>query len=121
MKLRDYRGLLWIFLSGILGISLLCSVSGVAMQDLNIATAMALEPADVVEVFVENLNTAAAVTLEAFSELAATSTPTLVPTATVTSSPPVTVANTRVLAFPFPTLAGPTQTRRPRPDPTSTR
>lgn len=113
MKLSAYRGLLWVFAAGILGISLLCSVSGMAMQDLNVATAMALQPADVVESFVENLNTAAAVTLEAFEELAATPTSTQPPPqATVTSSP--APSNTPVV-FIFPTSGEPTRTRRPRP------
>ena len=116
MKLGDYRGLVWVFLAGILGISLLCSVSGMAMQDLNVATAMAMQPADVLDSFVSNLNTAGALTMQAFAELAATSTPTLQPTLTVTSSPnfTVTVSNTPVI-FRFPALGDPTRTRRPRP------
>ena len=119
VKLSAYRGLIWVFLAGALGISLLCSVSGMALQDLNIATAMALEPADVLDSVVSNLNTAAAMTLQAFSELEASSTPTRPPTSTITSSPTSTVSNTP-FAFQFITPRGPTSTRRPRPDPTDT-
>ncbi|HJR80551.1 MAG TPA: hypothetical protein VJ821_10790 [Anaerolineales bacterium] len=123
MKPVEYRGLLWVFAAGILGISLLCSVSGMAIQDLNVATAMALQPGEVVESFVENLNTVAAQTLEAFSELAATSTPTPPARATDTTMPTIlTVTASRTpVVFRFPTVIEPTQTRRPRPDPTSTR
>jgi hypothetical protein len=118
VKVREYRGLAAVFVAGALGISLLCSVSGMALRDLNeSSTAVALAPADIVEAAVSNLNTAGAITLEAFAELAATSTPTLRPTQTVTATAPSLIPT----AFRFPTLSGPTRTRRPRPDPTKTK
>ena len=119
VKIRDYRGLLAVFVAAALGISLLCSVSGMAIQDLNESTtAVALQPADIVEAAVSNLNTAGALTKQAFAELIPTSTPTRPPT--ITSSPTATVAPITPTAFRFPTLSGPTRIRRPRPDATNT-
>lgn len=119
MKIRDYRGLLAVFVAGALGISLLCSVSGMAIQDLNESTtAVALAPGDIVDAAVSNLNTAGALTKQAFAELIPTSTPTLRPT--ITSSPKATVAPITPTVFRFPTSSEPTRTRRPRPDPTKT-
>ena len=122
VKIRDYRGLLAVFVAGAIGISLLCSVSGMAIQDLRQSTtALALQPADIVNAAVSNLNTAGALTMQAFAELIPTSTPTLRPTHTVTSFP-TTVAPLIPTAFRFPTSSEPTRTRRPRPThiPTST-
>lgn len=115
MKVRDYRGLLAVFVAGAIGISLLCSVSGMAIQDLDAAqTAVALNPGDIVDAAVSNLNTAGALTMEAFAELIPTSTPTLRPTSTITLFP-TTVAPLTPTAFRFPTSSEPTRTRRPRP------
>jgi hypothetical protein len=117
VKIRDYRGLLAVFVAAALGISLLCSVSGMAIQDLNESTtAVALQPADIVEAAVSNLNTAGALTKQAFAELIPTSTATLRPTQTATS----TVAPLTPTVFKFPTVQEPTRTRRPRPDPSNT-
>jgi hypothetical protein len=114
VKIKEYRGLLAVFIAGAIGISLLCSVSGMAIQDLNESTAgVDLQPADIVEAAVSNLNTAGALTMQAFAELIPTSTPTLRPTHTVTSFP-TTVAPLPT-AFRFPTSGEPTRTRRPRP------
>ena len=114
MKIRDYRGLLAVFVAAAIGISLLCSVSGMAIEDLRQSTtALALQPADIVNAAVSNLNTAGALTRQAFVELIPTSTPTLRPTHTVTSFP-TTVAPLPT-AFRFPTSSEPTRTRRPRP------
>jgi hypothetical protein len=114
VKIRDYRGLLAVFVAGAIGISLLCSVSGMAIEDLRQSTtALALQPADIVNAAVSNLNTAGALTMQAFAELIPTSTPTLRPTHTVTSFP-TTVAPLPT-AFRFPTSSEPTRTRRPRP------
>ncbi len=119
MKIRDYRGLLAVFVAGALGISLLCSVSGMAIQDLNESTTgVDLAPADIVDAAVSNLNTVGALTMQAFAELIPTSTPTLRPTHTVTTFP--TTVAPRPTAFRFPTVSEPTRTRRPRPDPTKT-
>ena len=119
MKIRDYRGLLAVFVAAALGISLLCSVSGMAIQDLNESAAgVDLAPADIVDAAVSNLNTVGALTMQAFAELIPTSTPTRPPT--ITSSPTATIAPITPTAFRFPTVREPTRTRRPRPDPTNT-
>jgi len=119
VKIRDYRGLLAVFVAAALGISLLCSVSGMAIQDLNESTTgVDLQPADIVDAAVSNLNTVGALTMQAFAELIPTSTPTRPPT--ITSSPTATVTPLTPTAFRFPTVSEPTRTRRPRPDPTNT-
>jgi len=120
VKVRDYRGLLAVFVAGALGIGLLCSVSGMAIQDLNeSANGVALQPGDIVDSAISNLNTVGALTMEAFAELMPTSTPTIRPTQTVTSIP-TTVAPLTPTAFRFPDSGPVTRTRRPRPDATNT-
>jgi len=119
VKIRDYRGLLAVFVAAALGIGLLCSVSGMAIQDLNESTTgVDLAPGDIVDAAVSNLNTVGALTMQAFAELIPTSTPTRPPT--ITSSPSITVTPLTPTAFRFPTVSEPTRTRRPRPDPTNT-
>jgi hypothetical protein len=119
VKIRDYRGLLAVFVAGAIGISLLCSVSGMAIQDLNASgTAGAFQPENIVDSAVNNLNTAGALTLQAIAEFIPTATRTLRPTST--SSPSATLALMTPTAFRFPTLSEPTRTRRPRRDPTKT-
>jgi hypothetical protein len=114
VKIRDYRGLLAVFVAGAIGISLLCSVSGMAIQDMNASgTAGAFQPENIVDSAVNNLNTAGALTLQAIAEFIPTATRTLRPT--ITSSPSATLALMTPTAFRFPTLSEPTRTRRPRP------
>ncbi|HLF75496.1 MAG TPA: hypothetical protein VI524_14160 [Anaerolineales bacterium] len=120
LGLGHYRGLLAVIAAGALGISLLCSVSSMAMQDLNVATAMALQPADVVDSFISNMNTAGAMTMQAFAEFVATPTVTASTVPTSTPTPTLSVTPSKPSIFQFPTSFGPTSTRRPRIRPSST-
>lgn len=115
MKAREYSGPLGILAAGALGLSLLCSVSAMAMGDLNRYIPITIEPLNLVDLAVSNLETAAA-----FTEQVVTA---FVPTETLTPIPPTNTAS----LTPQPTdtqrrfvTITPTRTRRPRIPPTGT-
>ena len=115
MKAREYSGPLGILAAGALGLSLLCSVSAMAMDDLNRYIPITIEPLNLVDLAVSNLETAAA-----FTEQVVTA---FVPTETLTPIPPTSTAS----LTPQPTdtqrrfvTITPTRTRRPRIPPTGT-
>ena len=124
---RDYASLLWIFLAGALGFSLFCATSAIALSDPTLPTPIVIEPGNIANLAFSNLNTAAALTSEAFAELVATPTPTntFTPSATYTSSPTSSPTFTRTPFIPSktptkreeprPTINPPTPTRTPRP------
>jgi hypothetical protein len=62
VKAREYSGPLGILAAGAIGISLLCSVSAMAMGDLNRYIPMTLVPINLVDLAVSNFGTAAALT-----------------------------------------------------------
>ena len=62
MKAREYTGPLGILVAGAIGLSLLCSVSAMAMGDLNRYIPMTLVPLNLVDLAVSNFGTAAALT-----------------------------------------------------------
>jgi hypothetical protein len=114
VKAREYSGPLGILAAGAIGLSLLCSVSAMAIGDLNRYIPITLEPINLVDLAVSNFGTAAALTEQIVTVFVPTET--LVPT------------NTRGPASPTPQPTDtqrhfltitPTFTRRPRFTPTT--
>lgn len=121
MKLREYRAPLIVLAAGSLGFSLFCIVSAAAMAGPSVSsTPIALQPQDLVDSAVSNINTVAALTMQSVSEF--------IPTATLspsdTSLPAQAEVSTDTLT-PIPTrtrfIPSPTRTREsPGARPTST-
>src|SRR6185503_11215913 len=126
-RINQYVQLLWVVAAGGLGIGLLCVAASIGLADTNLSASAALQSRSIVDLAIANVNTAQALTVEAFSGLlpAPTAFPsdtaTLNPTFTITSiaslTPPVIASRTSILL---------TRTRRPGPGeafffPTSTR
>lgn len=80
MKAREYTAPLGILAAGVIGISLICSVSSMAMGDLNRYISITLEPISIVDLAVANFRTAAALTEQIVTVFVPTET--LVPTGT---------------------------------------
>ena len=57
-SLRDYTSLLGVVAAGILGMSLLCITSAIALSNPDPANPIVLEPASIVDMAIQNLNTA---------------------------------------------------------------
>ena len=115
-SLKDYTGLLGVVAAGVLGMSLLCITSAIAISNPDPSNPIVLEPASIVDLAISNLNTVSALTVQAVA-ISIESTPTLFSTDTsVPASPTLTSS-----AFPTSTRVQPTNTRRPRPTSTSTR
>jgi hypothetical protein len=115
VKAREYSGPLGILAAGALGLSLLCSVSALAMGDLSRYIPITIEPLNLVDLAVSNLETAAAFTEQVVTQF--------VPTETLTPLPPTSTAS----LTPQPTdterhfvTITPTVTRKPRTPPTGT-
>ena len=113
---KDYTGLLGVVAAGLLGISLLCITSAIALSAPNAPTAMALEPASIVDLAVNNINTVAALTVQALS-VDNESTPFLLPSKTPTASASPTAT---LMVIPTFTQRAPTKTRAPRIPSTAT-
>jgi hypothetical protein len=113
---KDYTSLLGVVAAGLLGISLLCITSAIALSAPNAPTAMALEPASIVDLAVNNINTVAALTVQALS-VDNESTPFLLPSKTPTASASPTAT---LLVIPTFTQRAPTKTRAPRIPSTAT-
>ncbi len=114
---RDYVGPLGILAAGAIGLSLLCSVSAMAMGDLNRYVAVTLAPLNLIDLAVSNLETAAALTEQVVTVFVPTETLTPTSTSTLTPLPTDTVT---ITPRRFVTIT-PTQTRRPREALTATR
>ena len=116
MKAREYAGPLGVLAAGAIGFSLLCSVSAMAMSDLNQRVSITMEPLNIVGLAVSNFETAAALTEQVVTAFVPTQT--LVPTNTLvpTSAPSDTATATPRR---FVTIT-PTLTRRARPPITKT-
>ena len=110
MKAREYAGPVGVLAAGVIGMSLLCSVSAMAMGDLrNFLPIITIQPLNIVDLAVSNLETAAALTEQVVTVFVPTQT--LVPTATLSMTPlPSDTSTPRH----FVTVT-PTRTRRPRP------
>lgn len=109
MKARDYAGPLGILAAGLAGVSLLCSVSALAMSDLDSRAPGTLGPPNIVELAVDNLNAAAALTQQNVTQLVPSEA--ILPTRTATFTPRPSDTST---ALPTSTPLQPTRTRRPR-------
>src|SRR6185503_3847645 len=108
-SLRDYTSLLGVVAAGVLGMSLLCITSAIAISNPDPANPIVLEPASIVDMAIQNLNTVSALTVQAVA-VSIDSTPTLF--FTDTSSPTPTLTSS---AHPTPIRITSTNTRRPRP------
>lgn len=87
MRIRDYRAPLGILAAGAVGISLLCSVSAMAMSDLNNYIPATIVPLNIVDLAVANLNTAVALTEQSITQFVPTETAMPAPTNTVAPIP----------------------------------
>jgi hypothetical protein len=114
VKAREYSGPLGILAAGAIGLSLLCSVSSMAMGDLNRYIPITLEPINLLDLAVSNFGTAAALTEQVVTVFVPTET--LVPTGTPVPVS-LTVAPTDTPRR-FVTIT-PTLTRRARFTPTA--
>jgi hypothetical protein len=132
VKAREYSGPLGILAAGVIGLSLLCGVSAMGMDDLNRYISITLEPISIVDFAFSNLETAAALTEQAVTIFVPTET--LVPTGTPgpTSLTPQPTDTQRRFVTITPTLVRRTRipptaviiasrTPTPRPPPTHTR
>ena len=109
-NIREYVGLLWVVVAAALGVSLLCVPAGIALQDPN--SAANLRPRSIMDIAIANVNTAAALTVEAFSGVLTT--PTIVPSDTATFNPTFTfTASFTSTVIASRTSIPPTITRRP--------
>jgi len=117
-KPKDYAGLLWIFLAGALGLSLFCATSAIALSDPSMPTPIVIEPANIANLAFSNLNTAAALTANAFQQLAIppSATPTFTATATETATPTFTPTKTKTRT-PFVPSITPTKAREQQKPP----
>lgn len=133
MRAREYTGPLGILVAGAIGLSLLCSVSAMAMGDLNRYVPLTLEPISIMDLAVSNFETAAALTEQIVTVFVPTETitPTSTPVpASLTAQPtetqqrfvtitPTLPRRTRIPSTPVviasrtPTLRPPTATSPP--------
>ena len=113
-SLRDYTSLLGVVAAGILGMSLLCITSAIALSNPDPANPIVLEPASIVDMAIQNLNTVSALTVQAVA-VSIDSTP--------TSSASAVMASPTLTSSAYPTLPRftSTATRRPRATLTPTR
>jgi hypothetical protein len=114
VKAREYAGPLGVLAAGAIGISLLCSVSAMAMGDLNNRISITIEPLNIVDLAYSNIETAAALTEQVVTAFVPTQT--LLPTDTLS---PIPLASDTSTPRRFVTVT-PTGTRRPRSTLTST-
>ena len=92
VKAREYSGPLGILAAGAIGLSMLCSVSALAMGDLNRYIPVTIEPINILNLAVSNLETAAALTEQAVTVFVPTET--LMPTGTSSLTPPQAPSDT---------------------------
>jgi hypothetical protein len=116
-RIREYSGPLGVLASGTLGMVLLCIISVFALESPKAPTNVDIEPKNIVDLAVSNLNTVSALTMQAVTGFIPTSTitPTLTPQFTDTS---LLVSNTPRFVTVTPTL--PRRTRAPLPTATRT-
>jgi hypothetical protein len=126
VKAREYTGPLGILAAGAIGLSLLCSVSAMAMGDLNRYIPRTFEPINLVDLAVANFETAAALTEQMVTvfvpteTLAPTSTPvpaSLTPQPTDTEKRFVTITPTIARRTRIPSTPVVVASRTPTPRP----
>ncbi|HLO27651.1 MAG TPA: hypothetical protein VK249_00860 [Anaerolineales bacterium] len=115
MRAREYAGPLGVLIAGVIGFSLICSVSAMAMSDLSNHVSVTEAPWNIIDLAVSNLNTAVALTQQAVTAFVSTSTPMVLPTKTAPPTSTVVPSDTPVR---FVTVT-PTLPRRTRPESTS--
>lgn len=131
MRVRDYRGPLGVLAAGVIGVSLLCSVSAMAMTDLKNYVPATFVPLNIIDLAVGNLNTAVALTEHSVTQFVPTETVTPSPTGTasLTPSPSNTprrfvTPTTKATRLPRDSSTAapnnPPRTSTPRPAPTNT-
>jgi hypothetical protein len=120
VKIREYSGPLTVLITGILGFSLFCIVSAAALSDPRAPNTSALQPQELVDSAISNMNTMAALTVEVIAQYIPTLTPSPSNTSTLTET---LVASSTPMNFGTPTRIPPTNTRGPGqlPAPTRTR
>ncbi len=111
MRIKDYAGPLRVLAATVIGFSLLCSISALAMNDLNSQDRSAMESLNIVDMAVDNMSTSAALTQQAVTAFVSTPTLTVIPTDTASLTPAPSDTATSV---PSNTPRAPTSTRRPR-------
>jgi len=128
---KDYQPLLGLVAAAVLGVSLLCGVGVVGINDINNAVSIGTPTAGIVDFVISNMNTMIVETVQAFSlpEITNTNTATLVPTTTLTPTTRPVIFKTAA-GFLFATLIPPgltsapplprTSTYTPLPTPTNT-
>gem|GEM_PF-1034836 len=112
--INHYVQLLWVVAAGGLGIALLCVAASIGLADTNSSASAALQSRGIVDLAIANVNTAQALTVEAFSAILPALTafpsnsPTVNPTITIT-----TTASFTPSAIASRTSISLTRTRRP--------
>jgi len=141
-RINQYVQLLWVVAAGGLGIALLCVAASIGLADTNLSASAALQSRGIVDLAIANVNTAQALTVEAFSAILPALTafpsnsPTVNPTFTITTTasftPSVIASRTSISmtrtrrpgeGFFFPTSTQiflPTHTNTSQPPPTIT-
>ena len=128
MRAREYSGPLGILAAGAIGLSLLCSVSAMAMGDLNRYIPITLEPINILDLAVANFGTAAALTEQIVTVFVPTETlsPSGTPApASLTAQPTdtqrrfvtITPTLTRRVRTPVTVVSAASRTATPRPPP----
>ena len=113
--LNQYVQLLWVVAAGGLGIGLLCIAASIGLADTNSSASAALQSRGIADLAIANVNTAQALTVEAFSvvlpglTIFPSNSPTVNPTLTITNTasftPSVMASRTSSISL--------TRTRRP--------
>jgi hypothetical protein len=118
---KDYLPLGGIVAAAALGVSLLCGVSVIGINDINNAVAIGTPTAGIVDFVISNMNTMIVETVQAFSqpEIMNTNTATLAPTITLTPKKTLVAFKTSA-SFPLATLFPQGQNSGPPPPGTST-
>jgi hypothetical protein len=101
VKAKDYLSLLWMVLAAALGMSLLCGVAAVGINDINNAALIGTPTAGIVNFVISNMNTMIVETVQVLSQ----SNPSKTPLPTDTNTATVTPTGTHVLLN---SLLGPT-------------
>jgi len=118
---KDYQPLLGIVAAAALGVSLLCGVGVVGINDINNAVSIGTPTAGIVDFVISNMNTMIVETVQAFSlpEMTNTNAATLAPTTTLTPTNRPFAFKTAA-GFLFATSIPPRRTSGPPPPSTGT-
>jgi len=98
VRVRDYLSLLWVVAAAVLGMTMLCGVATVGINDINNAVLIGTPTAGVVKFFISNMNTLIVETAQVFPQQQLVITPT--PTSTNTNTPTSTNTHTIIHLLP---------------------